>query len=412
MRQLAVVVFLAAGISALADGYRNPPDGALALGRIGGRIVDVDDASAVLHNPANLADLDKITIQPAVTFGYSEKRFTDLQGNHTTTEDPWRMLPSANATMPLKPGVLTLGVGLSVPYGQSTRWDENSLFRYTAPYYARMKVIDLSPAIGVKVTDRISVGAGVDLYKGDLKFQQFVPWSMMTKNATSPDGIMSFSGDGYAVGGNAAVKVKITEAQHVALTYKLPFNMDYDGDFNLSNIPNGVPATPSSDFNTKIKYPQIAAVGYSVRVTDTIRLEANVEWLEHSRNQSLDMDIGANNALLNSLSTNSIAQNWKNTWTFGLGGDWQFAQNWLLRAGYVYMPTPVPQQTLMPSAAEEDQSVVSVGVGYRRLHHSVDVALAQGLFNGREVRNNQVPSYNGDYDFCSTLLGVSYQYAF
>lgn len=411
MRQLVLIGVLAAA-NIWADGYRNPPDGALALGRIGGRIVDVDDATAVSHNPANLVELRQITVEPAVTFGYSEKRFTDLQGNHTTTEDPWRMLPSVYAAMPLKPGFLTLGVGLSVPYGQSTRWDENSLFHYTAPYYARMKVIDLSPAVGVKLTDRISVGAGLDMYKGDLQFEQFVPWNFVTHNAAAPDGIMKFAGDGYALGGNAAIKVKITEAQRLAFTYKLPFNMDYDGDFNLSNIPQGVPASSTSDFNTKIKYPQIAGVGYSVNVSETVRLEANVEWLEHSRNQALDLDIGANNALLNSLSTNSIAQNWKNTWTFGLGGDWQFAQNWKLRAGYVYMPTPVPQSTLMPSAAEEDQSVVSVGLGYRRLHHSVDLALAQGLFRGREVRDNQNPAYNGDYDFCSTLLGISYQYLF
>jgi long-chain fatty acid transport protein len=208
------------------------------------------------------------------------------------------------------------------------------------------------------------------------------------------------------------VVVKITEAQRLAFTYKLPFNIDYDGNFNLSNIPQGVPAAAASDFNTQFKYPQSAAVGYGIRVTDTIRLEADVEWMEHSCNQSLDLDVGANNPLLNALSTNSIAQNWKNTWTFGLGGDWQFSQNWQLRAGYTYMPTPVPQQTLMPSAADEDQSVVSVGIGYRCSHHAVDVALAQGLFNGREVRNNQNPAYNGDYDFRSTLLGISYQYMF
>ena len=199
MRQWAVIGVLTAATTAWTDGYRNPPDGALALGEIGGRIVDVDDATAVEHNPANLISLRKITVEPAVTFGYSEKRFTDLQGNHTTSEDPWRILPSAYAALPLKPGYLTLGVGVDVPYGQSTRWDENSLFRYTAPYYARIKVIDLSPAIGVRVTDRISFGAGLDMYKGDLKFQEFVPWRMVTKNAASPDGIMNFSGDASAL---------------------------------------------------------------------------------------------------------------------------------------------------------------------------------------------------------------------
>jgi long-subunit fatty acid transport protein len=200
MRQWAVIGVLAAATSAWADGYRNPPDGALALGQIGGRIVDIDDATAVSHNPANLADLREITVEPAVTIGYSETRFTDLQGNHTTSEDPWRVLPSVYGAVPIKPGYLTLGVGVSVPYGQSTRWDENSLFRYTTPYYASMQVVDVSPAIGAQITDRISVGVGLDLYRGDVKFEQFIPWSMVTKNAATPDGVMKFTGDGYAVG--------------------------------------------------------------------------------------------------------------------------------------------------------------------------------------------------------------------
>ena len=313
MRQWMLIGFLAAATCGLADGYRNPPDGPLALGRIGGRIADVDDATAVSHNPANLADLTGITVRPSVTLGYSEKRFTDLQGNHTTSEDPWRALPSLYATVPVKSGVLAFGVGINVPYGQSTRWDENSLFRYTAPYYARMKVMDVSPAVGVRVNDRISVGAGLDLYYGDLKFEQFIPWSMATKNAAAPDGIMKFAGDGYAVGGNAAVAVKISESQRVALTYKLPFNIDYDGDFDISDIPAGMGASPTSDFSTKFKYPQIVAAGYSVRLTETIRVEANIEWLEHSRNRVLNLDIGSNNQLLNTLSTNAIAQDWKNT---------------------------------------------------------------------------------------------------
>lgn len=408
----AVIGILASAASVWGDGYRNPPDGALALGRIGGRVVDIDDASAVSHNPANLAELGDLSIQASATFGYASKRFTDLRGNRTETEDPWRALPSAYAAVPLKPGVATMGVGINVPYGQSTRWDENGPLRYTAPFYARMTVADVSAAVGVRLTDRVAVGAGVDIYRGDIKFEQFVPWSMIAQNAALPDGIMRFTGDGYALGGKAGVTVKITESQRAALTYKLPFDVDYEGDFKLSNIPGGVPAAGVSDFSTRIKYPGIVAAGYSVRVTEAVRLEANVEWLEHSRNRYMALDAGANNALLNALGTSSIAQDWRNTWTFGLGGDWQFARNWKARAGFVHMPTPVPRHTLMPSAAEEDHSVVSVGLGYRRSQHAMDLAAAQGLFRGRKVRGNQNSDYDGDYDFKSTLMGISYQYSF
>ncbi len=396
-----------------ADGYRNPPDGPLALGRIGGRVVDIDDATAVSHNPANLVSLRQLTIQPAVTLGYSEKKFTAPDGRHTLSEDPWRLLPSAYAAVPIRPGALALGVGLNVPFGQATRWDDHSLFRYTAPYYAMMRVVDLSPAVALRVHDRLAVGLGMDLYRGDLKFEQYFPWSLAAGNPAAPDGVMTFAGDDYAVGGHAGVTVKLTESQRLAATYQLPFDMDYAGDFDLSHIPSGAPAVPSSAFNTTIKYPQIAALGYSLRVTERVRLEANVEWLNHARNETMGLDIGANTPMLQqALGTTALPQDWKNTWTFGLGGDWQFLPRWQLRAGYLYMPTPVPQHSLMPSAAEQDQSVVSLGLGYRRDHHAVDLALAQGLFRGREVRGNQNPAYNGDYDFRSTLLGLSYQYAF
>ena len=395
-----------------ADGFRNPPDGALALGRIGGRIADVDDATAVSHNPANLVGIRKPTVQPSVTIGYCEKEFTDALGRATTSEDPWRLLPSLYAAMPLKPGVLTLGAAVTVPYGQSTRWDEYGPLRYKAPHYARMTVLDVTPSVGVRIADRLSVGAGLDLYRGDVKFQQAVPWALASRNPVAPDGVMTLEGDGTAVGGNLGATLKLTDSQRVAFTYKLPFDVDCEGSADLTGVPPGLPALASTDFSTTFRFPQIAAVGYSVRLTETVRVEANVEWLQHSRNDVLDLDVGANNALLNSLGTNSMVQDWKDTWTFGVGADWEFAPNWQLRAGYLYMPTPVPQHALIPSAAERDQTVVSLGLGWRSSRHSVDAALAQGFFRRRDVDGNQNPDYNGDYRFRSTLLGLTYGYAF
>ena len=52
-----MVIFFGAASFARADGFRNPPDGATALGRIGGTYVQIDDATAASRNPANLTDL-------------------------------------------------------------------------------------------------------------------------------------------------------------------------------------------------------------------------------------------------------------------------------------------------------------------------------------------------------------------
>ena len=48
-------------VSLQAEGLRNPPPGAFALGRAGSRAAHVEDSSAITHNPANLTrigDLD------------------------------------------------------------------------------------------------------------------------------------------------------------------------------------------------------------------------------------------------------------------------------------------------------------------------------------------------------------------
>ena len=60
--QTCVVLFalggvLLPGLSVRADGFRNAPDTAAAIGLAGNNIAWVDDASAVFFNPANLVDL-------------------------------------------------------------------------------------------------------------------------------------------------------------------------------------------------------------------------------------------------------------------------------------------------------------------------------------------------------------------
>jgi len=108
----------------------------------------------------------------------------------------------------------------------------------------------------------------------------------------------------------------------------------------------------------------------------------------------------------------TIPQDWKDAWTFGAGADWRFATDWIARAGYSFMQTPVPSRTLMPTVSEEDMGVASVGLGYRRTGMRSNVAFMDGIFDTRKVRDNQNPAFNGDYDFVSRLVGVSYSYSF
>ena len=406
---LSVFTLAAAGIGAQyarADGFRNPPDTAAALGKSGNNIVWVDDASAVFYNPANLVDVPSRQVQLSSLVGYSHADYSGQLGK-TETEKPWSLLPAFALAWPLHGAEektdLALGLGLHVPFGRQTQWDSDGAFRYAAPVSSKMMVTDLSPDLAWRVTDSVSVGAGLDMYYGRLQFRQLLP--------ILPDSRVTADADGYAVGGNAGITWRMTPNQRLALTYRSPFDLKFSGDMETVDVPP--PAVAKSDVDTTFKFPTIVALGYGIQLTDTFRVETKVEWLQFSRYKTMAIDAGDNSAMINAMGLANTPQDWNDTWTFGLGGDWRFAHDWTLRAGYLYLPSPIPNSTFAPTALDVDQSVVSAGLGYQIGRHSIDLAYALGLFDTRHVSSNQNPLYRqGSYEFEGHLVAMTYTYSF
>lgn len=385
-----------------ADGFRNPPDTAAALGKSGNHMVWVNDPSAVFNNPANLVDLSAPQVQLSALAGYSHADYDGRLGK-TDTERPWSALPSLAFGMPLADHRLAVGLGAHIPFGRQTRWDSKGVFRYTAPVSTEMMVADLSPTLAWRVTETVAVGAGLDFYYGTLSFRQLLPFA--------PGSRISADADGYAFGGHAGITWDMTERQRLALTCHAPFDMTFKGEIDATGVP--APAVSSSDVETTFAFPTIVALGYGIRVTETLSVEAKVEWLQHSRFKSMEIDAGANAPLVNMMGMSRMPQNWDDTWTFGLGPEWRFARDWTLRAGYLYLQSPVPDGAFSPIALDVDQSIASIGLGYQRGRHAIDVAYAIGLFETRRVRSNQNPLYSqSNYEFDGHLAALTYTFSF
>lgn len=396
------------------DGLRNPPEGMTAIGRIGGKIVHVDDASAVTHNPANLADMTNTSLQASFTLGYGKREFEPATGGKAESKDPWAVLPNFFSVLPIDQDQrLVAGIGLTTPYGRSTTFPKDSLLRYTTPYYTELFAVNLNPALAYRVNDRVAVAGGVDVLYSELDFRQIYPWSIATGNPAAPDGVSYFQGDGNGIGFNAALAIDLTDHQRVALTYRSSIEVDYEGDSKITQTPVAAPfpalVTSRSDFETTIEFPTVIGAGYGIELTDRLRIEANVEWVEHSTFDQLEIDAGSNTPLL---PQSTIPANWDDNWTYGIGADYRLNDALVLRAGYIYLETPIPSQTMLPSISEEDQSVVSIGCGYTKGRHTVDLAYAYGVFDGRDVDDNANPAFNGSYDFEAHLVGASYGYTF
>lgn len=394
-----------------ADGFRNPPAGAAAQGRIGGRIAFTPDASAVTHNPANLVEFEEREFQAGVTFGYSSMDFTGSGGARVSSTDPWAVLPSTFAVFPGKDGsAIAYGVALTSPYGRSTRLeDEGGPLRGLTPYETQLLSVDLAPTIAMRVNDSISVGASVHVLYSQLTLEQTFPWSLAAGVPGLPDGATLFDADGTGAGVSAAVTWRLSDTQRLAATWRSPIEVDYSGDLDVTGIPPGAPAAPRSDFDTSITFPMEIALAYGIRISDRWTLEANVEWVEHSSFDKLELDAGVNTPLLPGAV---IPANWEDNWTYGLSAAWQATPQWELRAGFVYLESPIPSDTMLPTTSEEDQGVVSVGAGYRGEVHRFDVSYSLGLFSGRKVDDSLNPAFNGEYEFEAHLVSLAYARTF
>ncbi len=384
----AVVFFTTLLISSmlLADGYRNPPEGARAIGAFGGHRAFADDANANIHNSANLVDLKQPMIQYNTTFGYGRTTF-DKAGASDKTDNPFFAIPGFSAAVPFKDGKYAAGLSFYVPYGRSVEWKDTDYFATSGLSYAgSMTVADLTPNFAMRLTDSLSVGVGADLYYGAVKQWAFVGPGVKSKLAA----------DGQAVGWNCAATWKITEKQRLAATYRSPFKIKYTGTDELTG-------GAKSDVDAAIEYPTIIGLAYGIELTDTLRAEVNSEWIDFSQYERLVIHDPA-------IPWPVIKQRLKETWTAGIGTAWNFKPKWTLRSGLMYLTDPTPDDTYSPTGPDDDQGVVSIGLGYENDNHAIDLGYAYGLFTPRDI-----PASNpagGTYDYTVHLLSLSYGYKF
>ncbi len=394
-----------------ADGFRNPPAGANAQGRFGGNIANTPDATAVTRNPANLIDFDENEYMVTLTFGYSKMDFTNSAGQSVSSEDPWAVLPGLFMIIPsAEDENLAFGFGITSPYGRSTRLPEDNPFGYAAPYYTQLSSLEFTPAFSTRINEKISLGLSLNLLYSELDLRQKYPWSLAAGVPGLPDGSTLFDGHGTGVGATAAITIKATERQRIALTVRSPIKVKYRGELEVTGIPPGAPAAPVSDFETEMTFPLVIALAYSLQVNEKWLIETNLDWAQQSDFDQLDINAGVNTPLLPS---DTIPMNWDDNFTLGISACYTLNPEWELRAGYIYLESPVPTSTMLPTAAEQDQGVIAIGAGYTPGGpHRFDFAYSVGLFSGRTVSDNLNPALNGDYDFEAHLLTVNYGYRF
>jgi long-chain fatty acid transport protein len=162
-----------------------------------GGAASAEDASTLFFNPAGLARLDHGELQLGLHLIVPSAEFRNQGSRYTLPGTPFdgllilgtnggdagvnHIIGNLYVTQPIfrspKYGDLTVGVGITTPFGLETDYEPGWVGRYSA-LRTKFTTIDIQPTVAYRVFDRLSFGAGLDVQRASARLTQAIDFGL------------------------------------------------------------------------------------------------------------------------------------------------------------------------------------------------------------------------------------------
>lgn len=359
--KIAAAAMMVAGAFATqtyAAGFQLSEQSAIQMGRaMAGAGIVGDDLSAVHYNPAGMTLLSGTRMQATGTWVAVNLDYESHDGSVTENGRlKGQTIPAGFITHQINDS-LWAGLGLTVPYGMGTEFNENwgGMDRGTE---SMILTFDINPNLAWKVNDKLSVGGGISLQyaKAELGFGFDVPSFKTAAHA-------NVKGDSWAWGWNVGMMFQPVETVRVGLAYRSHIAHNADGHTTLDI--NGM-GSLTSDMKVRIKTPDTITLSATWEATDALRLSGTTRWSKWSNFRTLDVqNLDFTPPALGAYANVPVENNWDDTWFFSVGADYKLNGQWTVRGGVAYDQGPVENQYRMAVIPDTDRVWFSGGASYK-----------------------------------------------
>lgn len=389
-----LLLVLAAGQAALGAGfgiYEGSARGNALGGAMAGR---ADDASAIYYNPAGITQIEGTEVMAGATFIAPMVEVTTLtpQGRVTTeTEENVWIPPHLYVTRQLD-DQWWAGFGIYSRFGLGTEFDEDWPGRYNS-YNAQIQTLSFNPDIALKLSDRLSVAAGLQAMWFDMKLERKLPY------AAGRDLDLSLTGDSIGYGYNVAARYSVLDWVDLGVSYQSRVRQQIEGSADI-----GVRET---DAEGEVMLPEECFLGANVKPIEKLSVEVGAVFTGWSTYDQLVIDFDDPTVL--GVSESVSPKDWDDTWRYIAGVEYELNEAWVVRAGYVYDETPIPDRTADYLIPANNRNLYSVGCGYNWQGWTLDLSYTYLDIEDREIAARpaegvfQSEFKNGD----AHLVGVS-----
>ena len=376
--RLSLAVILAVGLTTglFANGLNLNGNGSKANAMGGAFVGLANDFSAAYWNPAGLAQMTKASFSlygaDILPFGTYTREARAIDAKSTFKH---YLIPALGYFQPIG-DKLVVGIYLNAPSGAGAEWDGADLANITGiPTYnwkSKLGIFTLSPSIAYKVSDKIMLGATLDINYGMLEMAQAIPWALSPYSSQYSEDLK-----GWAVGGTFGLLVKPVKQFSFGVTYKLPFTAKLKGDVTIpAAVGFGLPTT---DTGTRTAtWPSWLAAGIAVKPTDKLTFTADVQYTNWHILQTIPVTFANTQWQANLAPGAAYELLWKDTTQFRFGVEYLASKSLALRAGYYFDPNPGPPETQNILLPEFKYNWVTAGFGYMSEKIVIDFSVEYG----------------------------------
>lgn len=364
------------------------------------------DASSMFYNPGGLS-----FIRPNYSFALGVSGITAYTAFRKSTPSTTRAMTDNPLGTPFYfygaariSKSISAGLAINTPYGNGLSWGKEWVGRYLIQDLS-LRAIFYQPTISYKINDKFGIGAGLVFATGKFEINKALPVS-----DANGEGSVKLEGATTNIGFNVGFMYKPIKGLNIGVDYRSAVDMEVDDATATFNVPLSLQGNfPNTTVSTKLPLPANLDFGLSYDINEDLMIAMSLNYVFWSGYDSLIFDFADNTA---SLSDSRNPRLYSDKLIIRLGGQYKLSDNFEIRAGGYYDPSPVNDQYFSPETPSLNSIGLTAGLSFYPTEKlAIDVSFL--YINGQQGDRSYEPdNFSGTYKTNTYIPGIGITYNF
>ena len=378
-----------------------------------------EDASTVYYNPAGMSRIKDWSFMQS---GYLVSIHSELENaqatnfGQTVTGPNGKNSASAGTNGPVGATLIAkrltdqivVGFGLTVPFGLSFEYDNDSIARFVATK-SKLATYNINPSISWEPVDNFSLGVGFNAMLTSVSLNQQVQVPGFDELG------VRLKANDWSYGWNVGLLYEFpgeTKAR-LGLAYRSKLTFGLTGDAKVTPSPlfasrQNVEATAS--------FPDMITASGVIMVAPRVQLLGDLQFVHWGVLQNVDVKFseqGGQSGPL--LPEQNLPFAFRNTFRGALGSEYFIDDEWTVRGGVAFDQSPVTNINRTARLPDSNRVLLSVGVGYKLMDQmAIDVGYSHIFlpYGANLDQTVTASTLKGSYASSVDLFGLQLTFTF